>query len=152
MAMLGGPSATCDEVALSTRPELKKLKGGWIVGGYLSNWIKGDLPGPLASGFRVVQDLLPTNLSESADVVLPSAAWAEKDGCWENYAGMIQPFIAAVPPPEGVTPRWRALSLSAGPHGLIQCRRDSAGNGRAVRFGRAADRIAQAPAMEFAEL
>jgi predicted molibdopterin-dependent oxidoreductase YjgC len=34
-------------------------------------------------------------------VVLPSAAWAEKDGCWENYQGKIQPFLAAVAPPSG---------------------------------------------------
>ena len=34
-------------------------------------------------------------------MLLPSAAWAEKDGCWENYAGRIQAFTAAVPPPEG---------------------------------------------------
>ena len=27
------------------------------------------------------------------------ASWAEKDGCWENYAGKIQPFDAAVAPP-----------------------------------------------------
>jgi len=34
-------------------------------------------------------------------VVLPAAAWAEKDGCWENFAGKIQAFAAAVAPPEG---------------------------------------------------
>jgi anaerobic selenocysteine-containing dehydrogenase len=41
-------------------------------------------------------------LTARADVVLPAAAWAEKDGCWENFAGKIQGFAAAVPPPEGV--------------------------------------------------
>ncbi|MGD0766795.1 MAG: 2Fe-2S iron-sulfur cluster-binding protein [Tepidisphaeraceae bacterium] len=100
MSMLGGPTATIDEFVFSQPPN---LKGGWIVGGYLSNWITGELPEALKTGFRVVQDLLPTLLSDSADVVLPAAAWAEKDGCWENYAGKIQPFLAAVPPPEGVT-------------------------------------------------
>jgi NADH-quinone oxidoreductase subunit G len=82
---------------------MQNLKAGWIVGGYLSNWITGDLPEALKTGFRIVQDLLPTALSESADVVLPAAAWAEKDGCWENFAGKIQPFVAAVAPPEGIT-------------------------------------------------
>jgi len=52
-------------------------------------------------GFRVVQDILPTSLSEAADVVLPAAAWAEKDGCWENFAGKIQAFSAAIRPVEG---------------------------------------------------
>ncbi len=50
-------------------------------------------------GFRVVQDILPSTLSDSADVLLPGASWAEKAGCWENYAGKIQPFDAAVAPP-----------------------------------------------------
>jgi anaerobic selenocysteine-containing dehydrogenase len=35
-------------------------------------------------------------------VLIPAAAWAEKDGCWENFAGKLQHFDAAVPPPEGV--------------------------------------------------
>jgi anaerobic selenocysteine-containing dehydrogenase len=75
-----------------------KLKGGWIVGGYLSEWVG---KAPLPKGFKVVQDILPNKLVETADVVLPAAAWAEKDGCWENYAGKIQLFSAAVAPPEG---------------------------------------------------
>jgi NADH-quinone oxidoreductase subunit G len=100
ISMLGGPNTTYDQLRHSP---MENLKAGWIVGGYLSNWITGDLPAALKSGFRIVQDLLPTSLSEAADVVLPAAAWAEKDGCWENFAGRIQPFVAAVAPPEGVT-------------------------------------------------
>ena len=76
-----------------------KLKAGWIVGGYLSNWVTDALK--LPKGFKVVQDILQTTLSDKADVLLPSAAWAEKDGCWENFSGKIQPFAAAVAPPEG---------------------------------------------------
>jgi anaerobic selenocysteine-containing dehydrogenase len=71
------------------------------VGGYLSNWLGPDLPAVFKKGFRVVQDILPTGLSATADVVLPAAAWAEKDGCWENYAGLIQLFEAAIAPPQG---------------------------------------------------
>ncbi len=78
------------------------LRGGWIVGGYLSPWIGAELPAVFRSGFKVVQDLLPSSLTESADVLIPGAAWAEKEGCWENYAGKMQPFEAAVAPPEGV--------------------------------------------------
>ncbi len=101
LGMLGGPAASFEEAAAGQRSELKKLKGGWIVGGYLSNWVPVEQPEFLMGGYRVVQDILPNALTESADVVLPSAAWAEKDGCWENYAGRIQPFAGAVPPPEG---------------------------------------------------
>src|SRR5262249_49730063 len=47
------------------------------------------------------QDILPSSLTQSADVLIPAAAWAEKAGCWENFAGKIQAFDAAVPPPDG---------------------------------------------------
>jgi NADH-quinone oxidoreductase subunit G len=101
--MLGGPSATWDEFLTSDkspRAELKKLKGGWIVGGYLSNWIPKDQPPMFKKAFRVVQDILPTSLSIAAEILLPAAAWAEKDGCWENHAGKIQAFASAIAPPE----------------------------------------------------
>ena len=80
--MLGGPHATWDELTADTRPELKNLKAGWIVGGYLSDWQTDK--SPLPKGFKVLQDILASKLSESVDVLLPAAAWAEKDGCWEN--------------------------------------------------------------------
>lgn len=101
MQMLGGPAATFEEFTKAERPEVKAVKGGWIVGGYLSNWVSKDLPAAMKKGFRVLQDILPTSLSASVDVLLPGAAWAEKDGCWENYQNRIQAFTAAVAPVEG---------------------------------------------------
>lgn len=101
MAMLGGPTATWNDViAEEQSPALGKLKGGWIVGGYLSEWIPTKSP-KIFSGFKVVQDILPSSLANSASVLLPAAAWAEKDGCWENYQNKIQAFSAAIAPPEG---------------------------------------------------
>jgi NADH-quinone oxidoreductase subunit G len=100
LGMLGGPQATFDQLASPT-PEMKKLKGGWSVGGYLSTWLPATVPPTLKTGFKVVQDILPTSLTDGADALLPSAAWAEKDGAWENYAGRIQAFTAAVAPLEG---------------------------------------------------
>jgi NADH-quinone oxidoreductase subunit G len=100
IGMLGGPSATFEQLS-QPNEQTAKLKGGWMVGGYLSAWIPPEMPALLKSGYRVVQDILPSSLTESADVLLPAAAWAEKDGCWENYAGRIQAFVAAVAPPEG---------------------------------------------------
>ncbi|MGA2582024.1 MAG: 2Fe-2S iron-sulfur cluster-binding protein [Tepidisphaeraceae bacterium] len=96
LAQLGGPQAKFDE--LGNNPN---LKGGWIVGGYLSSWA-GQFPESLKKGFKIVQDILPSDLTESADVLIPSAVWAEKDGSWENYAGVIQPFLAGVAPPETI--------------------------------------------------
>ncbi len=101
MAMLGGPTATWEEFTAAATPELKALRGGWIVGGYASNWLPLEMPSVLKKGYRVVQDVLPNALTEIADVVLPAATWAEKEGCWENYAGRIQTFAAAISPLEG---------------------------------------------------
>ncbi len=101
LGMLGGVSATFDDLVAGTRPEFKNLKAGWIVGGYLSNWIPATQPAQFKKGLRIVQDILPTSLSDAAEVVLPGAAWAEKDGCWENHAGKIQAFSAAIRPIEG---------------------------------------------------
>ena len=99
--MLGGPSATWDELMAGQRPEIAKLKAGWIVGGYLSSWIPKESPPVFKKGFKVVQDTLESDLASRADVVLPMACWAETEGTWENHAGKLQAFAAAVPPPEG---------------------------------------------------
>jgi NADH-quinone oxidoreductase subunit G len=99
--LLGGPSATWEEAtAAKPKPELSKFTGGWIVGGYLSAWAPKAWP-RILGGFRVVQDILPSTIADSADALLPAATWAEKDGCWENYQGKIQPFAAAFGPPQG---------------------------------------------------
>ncbi|MFO0808279.1 MAG: molybdopterin-dependent oxidoreductase [Gemmataceae bacterium] len=47
----------------------------------------------------VVQDLFATPLSKSADYVLPSAAWAEKEGTFVNHAGLAQPIKRAIHAP-----------------------------------------------------
>jgi NADH-quinone oxidoreductase subunit G len=94
IAILGGPTGSLEALATSTT-----LKAGWIVGGYLSNWITDQFK--LPRGVKIVQDILPNKLTDTADVLLPAAAWAEKDGCWENFAGKIQAFTAAIAPPHG---------------------------------------------------
>jgi NADH-quinone oxidoreductase subunit G len=99
MQQLGGPMITLTEFSGGVHAALKPLKAGWIVGGYLSNWVTDALK--LPKSFKVVQDILPNKLTETADVLLPAAAWAEKDGSWENHAGTIQPFVAAIAAPGG---------------------------------------------------
>ena len=56
----------------------KNLKAGWIVGGYLSNWVSDALK--LPRGFKVVQDILGSSLADKADILLPAAAWAASCG------------------------------------------------------------------------
>ena len=93
IALLGGKAATWAEFNASTTAE-----AGWVVGGYLSPW-STELPAALRGGFVVVQDVLPNAITSSADVVLPAAMWAEKDGTWENAAGKLQAFDRAIDPP-----------------------------------------------------
>ena len=101
LSQLAGPQASWDDLVAATRDDVKRVKAGWIVGNYLSNWLPAAQPPAFKKGFRVLQDTLATDLSAKADIVLPNTFWAETDGTWENYAGKIQPFAAATPPPDG---------------------------------------------------
>jgi formate dehydrogenase alpha subunit len=51
--------------------------------------------------FLVVQDILSTETSALADVVLPGAAFSEKAGSFTNLEGRIQSFEPVVSPPGG---------------------------------------------------
>jgi anaerobic selenocysteine-containing dehydrogenase len=152
MQMLGGATATFDELVKAEKPELKKLAGGWIVGGYLSSWLPKAQPAAFKKTFRVLQDILPSALADSVDVVLPAAAWAEKDGCWENFAGKIQPFEAAIRPPEGARREGDVYLQLLGRPGLYSAakvREDMGEPFAAVKVK--ADKAAD-PAFEFVEL
>ncbi|MEM6562703.1 MAG: molybdopterin-dependent oxidoreductase, partial [Planctomycetota bacterium] len=96
--ILGGHTATWDEF---TKRSPDDFKAGVVVGGYLSDWIGPDLPGVLDKPFTVVLDILPNALTRRADVLIPSAAWCEKAGCWENFQNKLQPFEPAIAPPAG---------------------------------------------------
>jgi predicted molibdopterin-dependent oxidoreductase YjgC len=64
--------------------------------------------------FLVVQDILATETTEIADVVLPGAAFTEKGGSFTNVEGRIQTFAAVVSPPGDARPDWEILELLAG--------------------------------------
>ncbi len=101
MDMAGGPRATFEEFAAGEATHIQALKGGWIVGGYHSEWVPKTLPDLFTKGFKVVQDILPSPIADTADILLPAATWAEKDGTWENYQNRLQVFTAAITPAEG---------------------------------------------------
>ncbi|GAB4385219.1 MAG: hypothetical protein Kow0022_10290 [Phycisphaerales bacterium] len=68
-----------------------------VTGNYPSQWATKDLREALDNPFLVAVDTLASELTESADIVLPSATWAEKAGTFENYAGVLQAFEQAIP-------------------------------------------------------
>jgi NADH-quinone oxidoreductase subunit G len=152
LALLGGPTATFDDLVKSATPELKKLKGGWIVGGYASDWLPKDQPALFKKGLRIVQDVLPSALSSAAEVLLPAAAWAEKDGSWENFQGRIQPFLSAIAPPEGTMREGDVYLKLLGRTGLYNAESIRQEMGDAFAAVKLPDTETIEPAFEFAEL
>jgi len=59
----------------------------------------------------VVQDILATETTSIADVVLPGAAFSEKGGSFTNMEGRIQSFEPVVFPPGDAKPDWEILAL-----------------------------------------
>ncbi len=88
-------------------------QGAWDMGlrpadlkaGAKARWIAGADPvgdGRLtadelrAGGFVVVQELFLTETAKAADVVLPAASWAEREGTYTNGERRVQRFYPAV--------------------------------------------------------
>ncbi len=149
---LGGPTASFEDFSAGATPEIKALKGGWIVGGYHSDWLPKMLPGLFKKGFKVVQDLLPNAITASADVLLPAAAWAEKDGTWENYAGRLQAFCAAIAPLEGTRREGDVYLKLLGRTGLYNAEDVRAEMGGVFAEVKIPEPEAHEPAFEFVEL
>jgi len=61
--------------------------------------------------FLVVEDILHNETAQLADVVLPGAAFSEKEGAFTNMEGRIQTFRPAVSPPGVAKADWEILDL-----------------------------------------
>lgn len=59
--------------------------------------------------FLVVQDIFLTETSELADVVLPAASFAEKDGTFTNTERRVQRVRKAIDPTGDAKPDWKIL-------------------------------------------
>ena len=71
--------------------------------------------------FLVVQDIFLTETAALADVVLPAACYAEKEGTFTNTERRVQRVRQAVEPPGEARADWRiicALAERAGYHGM----------------------------------
>jgi NADH-quinone oxidoreductase subunit G len=60
--------------------------------------------------FVVVQDLFLTETAQHADVVLPAASFAERDGTLVNIEGQEQKIQQAFPPRGGSLPDWQIIA------------------------------------------
>ena len=63
--------------------------------------------------FVVLQEILPSATAEFADVILPGAAWAEKDGTFTNTERRVQRVRRAVEPPGEARPDWSIVAALA---------------------------------------
>jgi len=59
--------------------------------------------------FLVVQDIFLTETAQMADVVLPAACWAEKDGTFTNTCRAVQRIRKAVDAPGEARPDWKIV-------------------------------------------
>jgi NADH-quinone oxidoreductase subunit G len=60
-------------------------------------------------GTLIVQGVLRTALVEAADIVLPGAAWVEKDGTYTNMTGHVQGAARVIQPPGDAGEDWQIL-------------------------------------------
>jgi formate dehydrogenase alpha subunit len=107
------PDPGLDVVRIIEEAEKGNIKALYIMG---ENPIR-SLPQPERLGkalgqvsLLVVQDILATETSHLADVVLPGAAFSEKGGAFTNMEGRIQSFEPVVSPPGEARPDWEILS------------------------------------------
>ena len=64
--------------------------------------------------FLVVQEIFPSETTPYADVILPGAAFAEKEGSFTNTERRVQLVRKAIDPPGQARPDWQILADLAG--------------------------------------
>ncbi len=146
--LLGGPKQTWDEF---TAKPAGNIKLAWITGGYHSDWIGTDLPAALKKMHKIVHDLLPSPLTTTAEILLPSATWVEKSGSWENYKNVSQHFSAAFAPRDGAIAEGEVFAkLLKRKYDLAQIRAEMGEPFVSIRETTTTE--ADEPAMEFVEI
>jgi formate dehydrogenase alpha subunit len=98
-----------------------RVKGMFIVGenSVVSDPNTGHIVRALESAeFLAVEDIFLTETAQIADVVLPAACWAEKEGTFTNTERKVQRVRKAVEPPGEAKPDWMILSEIGGRLGL----------------------------------
>ena len=74
--------------------------------------------------FLVVQDIFLSETAELADVVLPAAAFAEREGTFTNTERRVQKIRRALDPPGEARPDWRIIAAISGAMGRTMDYRD----------------------------
>jgi NADH-quinone oxidoreductase subunit G len=69
----------------------------------------------------IVQDILPSPVSERAHIVLAGGSFAEREGTFVNHAGLAQTIKRSIRSPEGARPDGRILWELSNRRGLFNC-------------------------------
>ncbi len=113
----GGPTTEFEE--FTQKGVDGEFDAMWIVGGYPQDWVGTELvKAATKTELLVVQDMFESGLTSAASIVLPAAAWAEREGSFANAAGLVQAFARAVAPRDGAWGDGRYLFGIAGYEGL----------------------------------
>lgn len=106
----------------------------YVVGGYPSDWLSESLDTAIGKpSLLVVQDILPSRLTERADIVLAAGSFAEREGTYVNYNGLAQAAHAAIRSPGDARPDGRILMELSGRTGLFNSNVLRAEIGKTVR-------------------
>lgn len=101
-----------------------RLKGAWVVSGSSEPFDDSDLVKAAEQlDYLVVQGYLHSLLAETAHLMLPMCAWAEREGSFINDQDLLQRFQQAVQPPDGLTQDGQYLSELAGKSGVYNAGR-----------------------------
>jgi NADH-quinone oxidoreductase subunit G len=73
----------------------------------------------------IVQGVVTTELTSAADIVLPGAAWVEKDAIYTNDQGRVQASSKAINPPGEAREDWQILAGVAASLGLTMAYQSS---------------------------
>ncbi len=119
LRQLGGATATFDEFCRKAVEGV--FAAAYVYGGYPEAWVSPAAVEALSRvGFLVVHDLFDSTLTQAAAVVIPAASWVEREGCYMNCDGLVQPFERALVPLDGVKAEGQFFSELAARPGLFR--------------------------------
>jgi NADH-quinone oxidoreductase subunit G len=95
-ALGGTPPLEAD--AFRTAVERNEFAAVVLCGNYPKNWVSSDWAQALSGTPFVLLDTLNNPLVSGAEVVLPTATFAEKAGCFQNALDRVQSFKRAITP------------------------------------------------------
>jgi predicted molibdopterin-dependent oxidoreductase YjgC len=114
--LAGGPAGAADGRHVLDAARARRLKLLWVFDHDLleSGWAPAEVEEALSRVEGLVfQGPNAHATSARAHVVLPTAAWVEREGTWTNVDGRVQRFWRAVLPRAEARPGWEVLAAVA---------------------------------------